>query len=395
MIYLDHAATTPLSAGALSAMMPYLTEDYANPAGMYDAARKASRAVEEAREKVAKLLGVKPSSIFFTSGGTESDNIAVLGLCMAAEKKRMNTAKSGTENTRGRFRLITSQIEHQAVLKCFEKLENDGFDVVYLPVDTNGFVNPKTLEESLTEDTLLVSVMTANNEVGTIEPIEELAALAHRYGALFHTDAVQAAGNIALDLTALNVDAASVSAHKLNGPKGIGALYLKPGIAFEATVSGGGQEKGMRSGTLNVPGIVGFGQAAEEALERLENGSEEKLKALRDHLLFGLLEAIPEAVLNGDREKRLPGNINLSLPGADSSSLLLMLDAAGICASGGSVCSSGKPSHVLRAMAKDERLVNGALRLTLGQENTLEEADICLEELKKIAERLRVNGILR
>jgi len=340
MIYLDHAATTPLSAGALSAMMPYLTENYANPAGMYGSARSAAKAVEKAREQVAKLLGVEPAAVLFTSGGTESDNLAIFGLCDAALQNRTDPAKNGNRSCGcGRFELITSQIEHPAVLKCFEKLEKSGFEVVYLPVDANGLINPKTLEKSLSENTLLVSVMTANNEVGTIEPIRELADLTHRYGALFHTDAVQAAGNIALDLKALDVDAASVSAHKLNGPKGVGALYIKPGTAFETTVYGGGQEKGLRSGTVNVAGIAGFGQAAEEAFWRLQNGGTEKILNLRKRLLSGITEAIPEAVVNGDIDDRLPGNINISLPGTDSSSLLLMLDAKGICASGGSACS--------------------------------------------------------
>ena len=380
LIYFDNAATTPLSEKAPEAMLPYFSELYANPHGLYKGASQARKAVETAREQVAALIGAEAEEIFFTSGGTESDNIAVLGGVRASGKRRAITVKT----------------EHPAVLRCFEELEKEGFDIVYLSPQSDGTVSPEDLEKVLTPDTALVSVMTANNETGVIQPVERLCALAHGAGALFHTDAVQAVGNIEFNLNDFVPDLVSFSAHKIHGPKGVGALYIRRGTKLDPVLFGGGQEKGVRPGTLNAPGIVDFGVAASEAALRLRSGGEEQLSKLRDYLLEKIEEAVPEAVLNGKRTGRLPGNINISLPGADSSSLVIMLDAAGICVSGGSACSniSGKGSHVLRAMGLDEKRVNGALRITLSHLNTKEEADRFLAAIARIAEVLRKNRII-
>ncbi len=380
MIYFDNAAATPLSEKALEAMMPFLNENFANPHGMYSCAKKAGRAVTEARDLVASLIGALPEEIFFTSGGTESDNLAVFG---------------AVRNTRKR-KIITTKIEHPAVLNCFKALEKEGFDVVYLSPDSDGIIRPETLKKVVTRDTALVSVMTANNETGVIQPVKELCRVAHAVDALFHTDAVQAVGNVRFNVNDFVPDIVSFSAHKMHGPKGVGALYIRHGITLTPYMHGGAQESGVRPGTLNVPGIAGFGAAANEAAKRLENGEETKVAKLRDYLLSGIERAVPEAILNGSRSKRLPGNINISLPGADSATMLIMLDAAGICASGGSACGNikGEPSHVLSAMGLEEKRINGALRLTLSHLNTLEEADRFIGEFSKMAEMFRRNGLI-
>jgi cysteine desulfurase len=394
-IYLDHAASTPVSGTVLEAMLPFLTDFQTNPHGSCYSARYALDAVKKARKQVAELIGSEPSGVFFTSGGTESDNLAVLGIARKAFENREK--KAGKRLDKKDFRIVTSAIEHPAVLNAAKQLENEGFDVVYADVDSEGLINENDFEKLLTKKTLLVSIMTANNETGTIEPVGRLSALAREAGALFHTDAVQAAGSIPFSVKETGADAVSLSAHKLNGPKGVGALYLKNPAIVEPLMFGGGQEKGIRPGTLNVPGIVGFGKACEEAAERLENGGASRLAGLRDRFLDGVLEAVPEAHLNGSKDKRLPGNINISFPGCDSSTLLVMLDAAGICASGGSACSSisGRKSHVLAALGLDDKVINGALRLTLGHETTEEETKKCIGELARIADNYRKMGILR
>jgi cysteine desulfurase len=373
-VYMDHGATTPLREEALEAMMPYLKEKYGNPSSIHSRGREARKAVDEAREKVAAALGAEPAEIFFTSGGTESNNIAIRG---AARLKK------------GQGHLITSSIEHHAVLDVCKDLEEDGFRVAVLPVDRHGRVELRAVEQALTPDTFLISVMAANNEVGTLQPVEEIGALARQRGILFHTDAVQTVGQLPVDVKKMNVDFLTLSAHKFNGPKGIGALYVRKGIAVSAVFKGGGQERKLRPGTENVVGIVGLARALELAVSELPQ-KVERLQAMRDRLIKGLL-AIDEVTLNGHPTLRLPGNVNVSFNYIEGESLLLSLDLQGVAASSGSACTSGSldPSHVLMAMGLDHQHAHGSLRLSLGRGNSDEDVDYVLSVIPPIVQRLR------
>ena len=368
MIYLDHAATTPVKKEVLESMLPYFSGEYANPSGSYAGGRKARRAMDNAREKVAAALGAKRSEIYFTSGGSEADNWALRGVVFSGNKRR----------------IVVSSIEHHAILETCAALEQMGVEVAYAPVDKQGYVSPQAIRQLMTEDTALVSVMLANNEVGTIQPIREIADIAHEFGALMHTDAVQAVGHIALDVAALGVDLLSLSSHKFYGPKGIGALYVKSGVKLTNLIYGGAQEKGLRAGTENVPAIVGMGRAIELASQSL-NESAEKISALRDQLEVEILAQIPVVRINGAKDRRLPGHLHLSFEGMDANLLLMRLDMEGIAASSASACAAGamERSHVIRAMGLEE---DGwaDLRLTLGEENTPEDIEKTVAALKRI-----------
>lgn len=356
-------------------MMVAMTEQFGNPSSVHSFGRAAKKALEEAREQVAQLIGAQPGEIVFTSGGTEADNLAVIGTAMANRKKGKH--------------IITSSIEHHALLDSCKWLEKNGFEVTYLPVDSNGLVRVEDLMAALREDTILISIMHVNNEVGTIQPIEEIGKIARDKGILFHTDAVQSVGKIPVDVNELQVDLLSLSAHKIYGPKGVGALYIRKGTRVEPRNFGGGQERKRRPGTENIPGIVGFGKAAE--LARINLPEEQKLIILRDKLIDGLLERIPDCQLNGDREKRIPTNVNVSIRFLEGEALLLSMDLKGIAASSGSACTSGSldPSHVLLAMGICHEIAHGSLRMTLGRDNTEEDIDYVLDELPAIVERLR------
>lgn len=375
-IYLDNAATTPVDKRVLEAMLPYYSDVFGNPSSLYSYGQEAKKAIEEAREKVAKALGADSDEIYFTSGGSESDNWALKGVAYALKDKGNH--------------IITTEIEHHAVLNTCRYLEKEGFKVTYLPVDEYGLVKPEDLKKAITDKTILVSIMFANNEIGTIEPIEELVKIAHEKNVYFHTDAVQAVGNVPIDVKKLDVDLLSLSAHKIYGPKGVGALYIKKGVKIHSLIQGGTQEKNRRAGTENVPGIVGLGEAMELITKNLDSHIN-KLTFLRDKLINGILEKIPYARLNGHPTKRLPGNVNVSFEFIDGESLILNLDMAGICASSGSACTSGslEPSHVLLAIGLPRELARGSLRLTIGKENTEEDIDKVLEALPQIVKRLR------
>lgn len=375
-IYLDNAATTPVDKRVLEAMLPYYSDVFGNPSSPYSYGQEAKKAIEEAREKVAKALGADSDEIYFTSGGSESDNWALKGVAYALKDKGNH--------------IITTEIEHHAVLNTCRYLEKEGFEVTYLPVDEYGLVKPEDLKKAITDKTILVSIMFANNEIGTIEPIEELVKIAHEKNVYFHTDAVQAVGNIPIDVKKLDVDLLSLSAHKIYGPKGVGALYIKKGIKIHSLIQGGTQEKNKRAGTENVPGIVGLGEAIELITKNLDSHIN-KLTFLRDKLINGILEKIPYVRLNGHPTKRLPGNVNVSFEFVDGESLILNLDMAGICASSGSACTSGslEPSHVLLAIGHSKELARGSLRLTIGKDNTEEDIDKVLEVLPQIIKRLR------
>ncbi len=375
-IYMDHAATTPVRPEVLQAMMPYFTEQFGNASSIYRIGRENRKAVDAARADVAGALHADPTEIFFTASGSEADNWAIKGAAAARASK-------------GRH-LITSAIEHPAVLNVFEHLGRNGFEITYLPVDSDGVVHPETLKGAMRPDTILVSVMMANNEIGTIQPIAELAAIAREGGALFHTDAVQAAGNIVVDVKALGVDMLTISGHKFYGPKGIGALYIRKGLKIEPLLHGGHQERGKRAGTENVPGIVGMAKALVLATGQLDAHAA-KLSALRDRVLAGVMERIPHVKLNGHPAQRLPGNLNLSFRFIEGESLLLMLDMKGIAASSGSACTSGSldPSHVLLAIGLPHEIAHGSLRLSFGDMNTEADADYLLEHLAAIVARLR------
>ncbi len=375
-IYLDNAATTRMKEEVLQEMLPYLRESYANPSAIYGFAGEAKRAVRLAREQAAALIGAKPTEIFFTGGGTESDNWAL-----------RSVAESYAE--RGKH-IVVSAIEHHAVLHTCKYLEKQGYAVTYLPVDAEGKVLPETLEKAVCPDTVLVSIMAANNEIGTLEPLAQLSAIAHGQGALFHTDAVQAYGHIPLSVEELGIDLLSASGHKLGGPKGVGILYCRENLRLSPLLHGGAQERGRRAGTLNVPGIVGFGKAAALAGETLQQRMEREC-ALRDHLIDSILTKIPHSRLNGPRRDRLPGSAHFCFRDIEGESLLILLDQKGICASGGSACTSGAsdPSHVLLAIGLSYEEARGSLRLTLSEENTLEELDRTVEAVREIVERLR------
>ncbi|HAA65051.1 MAG TPA: cysteine desulfurase NifS [Thermoanaerobacter sp.] len=375
-IYLDNAATTPVDKRVLEAMLPYYSDVFGNPSSLHSHGQEAKKAIEEAREKVAKALGADSEEIYFTSGGSESDNWALKGVAYALKEKGNH--------------IITTEIEHHAVLHTCRYLEKEGFKVTYLPVDEYGLVKPEDLKKAITDKTILVSIMFANNEIGTIEPIEELVKIAHEKNIYFHTDAVQAVGNVPIDVKKLDVDLLSLSAHKIYGPKGVGALYIKKGVKIHSLIQGGTQERNRRAGTENVPGIVGLGEAIELITKNLDSHIN-KLKFLRDKLINGILEKIPYTRLNGHPTKRLPGNVNVSFEFIDGESLILNLDMAGICASSGSACTSGslEPSHVLLAIGLSKELARGSLRLTIGKDNTEEDIDKVLEALPQIVKRLR------
>jgi len=375
-IYLDHAATTPVHPRVLERMLPYLKDQYGNPSSVYRLGREAKKAIEDAREKVAQLIGAEPREIVFTSGGTESDNIALQGVARA-------------NRARGRH-IITSSIEHHAILHTAEALEKEGFEVTYLPVDKYGLVSIADLEAAIREDTILISIMYANNEVGTIQPIREIGRVAREHGIIFHTDAVQAVGYVPIDVNRDNIDLLSLSGHKLYGPKGIGALYIRKGTRRAPLMGGGSQERKWRPGTENVPGIVGLGEAAALTGENMEERAG-KLRRLRDMLIEGVLERIDHVRLNGHPQQRLPGNAHFAFEFIEGESLLLNLDLEGIAASSGSACTSGslEPSHVLLAMGIPHEIAHGSLRLTLGEDNTEEDIKRVLEVLPPIVQKLR------
>ncbi|MDI3477978.1 MAG: cysteine desulfurase [Thermoanaerobacterium sp.] len=374
-IYLDNAATTPLKPEVLDSMMPFFDNRFGNPSALYSYGQEAKKAIEEARDKVAVAIGASADEIFFTSGGTESDNWALIGAAYALKNKGNH--------------IVTTSIEHHAVLHTCQYLKKQGFEITYLPVDEYGLVDPNDLKEAIKDNTILVSIMYANNEIGTIEPIEELADIAKDRGILFHTDAVQAVGNVPIDLKKLDVDMLSISAHKIYGPKGVGALYIKKGVRIDSLIHGGAQERNRRAGTENVAGIVGFGTAIELITKNIDEHIK-KQTMLRDKLIDGILK-IPYTRLNGHPMKRLPGNVNVSFEFVDGESLILSLDMEGICVSSGSACTAGSidPSHVLLAIGLPEEIAHGSLRLTIGEENTEEEIDTVINKLPKIVDRLR------
>lgn len=374
--YFDNSATTRVKDEVFKEMIPYLSIEYGNPSSLYSIGRSAKRAISEARRRVASLINCSPEEIYFTSCGSESDNTALKGIAYANKEKGNH--------------IITSKIEHPAILNSCKSLENKGFKISYIDVDKDGMLNLEKLESEITDQTILISIMYANNEIGTIEPIKEIARIAHSHGIIFHTDAVQAVGNIPIDVKKMNIDMLSLSGHKLYAPKGIGALYVKSGIEFERFMDGGHQEKNKRSGTENVSEIVALGKACQIAEKNIEQ-YQQKLKKLRDYCLKKIQEKIPDIHINGTMERRLPGNINISFKDLNSGELLLRLDEVGICASGGSACSSkeASPSHVLTAIGLPSELSKGALRLTFGDYNSIEDVDYLVENLVRIVEEMR------
>ena len=380
-IYLDNAATTAVSPEVLTAMLPYFTECYGNPSSIHSTGRDAHKAVDAARRQVAAAINADPSEIYFTAGGSESDNWAIKGTAFAKRDKGNH--------------IITTAIEHHAVLHTCQWLEKQGFEVTYLPVDENGLVSVEDVEKAITDKTILSSVMAANNEIGTIEPIAEIGALARSRGILFHTDAVQAVGAIPLDVKAMNIDMLSMSGHKFHGPKGIGALYIRKGVRLDTLIAGGAQERGKRAGTENLPGIVGIGKAIEIATRDMEANAA-RMTALRDKLIHGILESIPDVRLNGHPTRRLPNNVNVSVRYIEGEALLLRLDLAGIAGSSGSACTSGSldPSHVLLAIGLPHEIAHGSLRLTLGTDTTEADIDEVLDKLPGIVKNLRDMSVL-
>lgn len=374
MIYLDNAASTKIHADVLQEMLPYLKEQFGNPSSIHRYGRMAQKAIQKARKQVANLINADPSEILFTSGGTESNNTALYGVV----KKFPNS------------RIITSSVEHDAILEPCKKLEKEGFEVVYLPVDNKGLVNAMDLSKTITDNTSLVSIMFGNNEVGTLQPVSEMAKICHEKKIPFHSDAVQAVGKIPVDVKELGIDLLSISSHKLNGPKGVGALYVNKDLRIDPLILGGGQEKGFRSGTENVANIVGFGKACEIAKNNFLDNTK-KMKELRDYLSKKILHEIHAVTLNGHPEKRLPNNIHLTFLGVNGEDLLIKLDENGIAASTGSACSVQiqKASHVLQAMGFSHEQITGSLRLTVGTSNTIEEMDKTVEILKKVVGELR------
>ncbi|MDP4094297.1 MAG: cysteine desulfurase NifS [Bacillota bacterium] len=375
-IYFDHAATTATRKEVVEAMLPYFTEKFGNPSSIYTLGRESKKAIEESRDKVAKALGATSKEIFFTGSGTEADNWAVKGVAYANRQKGKH--------------IITTSIEHHAILHTCQYLESDGFEVTYLPVDENGLVTPEQVEKAIRPDTILISIMFANNEIGTIQPIAEIGKIAKTHKIYFHTDAVQAVGNVPINVEEMNIDLLSLSGHKFYGPKGIGALYVRKGTKMISFMHGGAQERGRRASTENVAAIVGLGKAIEIATEKMDEYNK-KLLALRDRTIEEIQKKIPFIKLNGDRYKRLPGNVNFSFNFIEGESLLLMLDMKGIAASSGSACTSGSldPSHVLLAIGLPHEIAHGSLRITFGEENTQEDVDYLLEALVPIVERLR------
>ena len=375
-IYLDNAATTKTSQEVVDAMLPYFTENYGNASSIYEVGQRSKEAITTAREDIAKVLGAKTEEIYFTAGGSEADNWALKAAFEAYSKK-------------GNY-IITTKIEHHAILHTCEYLEKKGAEITYLDVDENGLVNLDELQKAIRPETILISIMFANNEIGTIEPVKEIGMIAKEHGVLFHTDAVQAFGQVPIDVDEMNIDMLSSSAHKINGPKGIGFLYIRKGVKIRSFVHGGAQERKRRAGTENVPGIVGYGVAAKRAAETMEVRTA-KERELRDYFIDRVLKEIPYVKLNGDPVKRLPNNINLSFRFVEGESLLIMLDMKGIAASSGSACTSGSldPSHVLLAIGLPHEIAHGSLRLTLGEDTTKEDLDYTLEQLKEIIGKLR------
>ena len=376
-VYADHSATTPISKPVLNAMLPYLTEGYGNPSSIYSKGREAKKALESARGQVAEALHAKPSEIYFTSCRTESDNWAIKGAAAAGARK-------------GKRHLITTNFEHHAVLHTMQMLEKEGFEVTYLPVDSQGLITAAQVREAIRPDTALVSIMYANNEIGTILPIPEIGAVCREARVPFHTDAVQAVGQVAIDVGAQQIDMLSLSGHKLNAPKGVGVLYLRSGLVIDTFMHGGAQERGRRAGTENLASIMGLAAAITIASFQIEERAARRT-AMRDRLIDGILGQIPRCRLNGSREHRLPGSLNISFEGIEGESLLLLLDMKGVCASSGSACTSGSldPSHVLLAIGLPHEIAHGSLRLSLGDENTMEDVEYILEILPPIIERLR------
>ncbi|NLI60538.1 MAG: cysteine desulfurase NifS [Clostridiales bacterium] len=375
-VYLDHAATTNTKKEVLDEMLPYFVEEYGNPSSIHSYGRQAKKAIDKAREKVARALNARFEEIFFTGGGTEADNWAIKGVALANQNKGKH--------------IITSAIEHHAVLFTCEYLEKRGFEVTYLPVDSYGLVDPKEVEKAIRPDTSLISIMFANNEIGTIQPIKEIGKIAKEKGVYFHTDAVQAIGQVDIDVNDMNIDLLSLSGHKIYGPKGIGALYVRKGTRLTPLLHGGTQERNRRAGTENIPGIIGLGKAVEIAYENMEKNNQHLLR-LRDRLIEGIMERIEDVTLNGHPTSRLPGNVNMSFRYIEGESLLLSLDMKGIAASSGSACTSGSldPSHVLLAIGLSHETAHGSLRMTLGDDNTDEDIDYVLETLPPIVKRLR------
>lgn len=378
-VYADNAATTPMSESVFEAMKPFLTEFYGNPSSLYRIGREARRAVTEARMKVARALNAKdPSEIIFTGGGSQADNLAIRGYVKG-------------RSARGKKHIITSKIEHHAVLYTCEALEKEGYPVTYLDVDAQGHVDLEQLESVITDQTALVTIMAANNEIGTIQNLKAISEIAHAHGAVFHTDAVQAVGHMPLDVQEMGIDMLSLSAHKFRGPKGIGALYVRRGIALEPLVYGGGQERGLASGTENVAGMVGLGQAIEDATGEHLAEKMGYVKKLTDRLVKGIMDAIPYTHYTGDPVNRLPGTASFVFEAIEGEGLILRLDLAGICGSTGSACSTGSldPSHVLMAIGLPHEIAHGSLRLTLGEQNTEEDVDYLIENVTKVVETLR------
>lgn len=376
IIYLDNAATTKMAPEVLTSMLPYFQEEYGNASAIYSFGARNKDVIQKQREEIAAVLGAKTNEIYFTAGGSEADNWALKATAEAYAKKGKH--------------IITSKIEHHAILHTAEYLEKQGFEVTYLNVDGDGMISLEELKDAIRPDTILISVMFANNEIGTLEPIKEIGQIAREHNILFHTDAVQAFGQVPIDVDVYNIDMLSASAHKLNGPKGIGFLYIRKGVKILSMIHGGAQERRRRAGTENVPAIVGFGTAAKMAAQSMERKAAYETK-LRDYLIMRVMQEIPYAKLNGHREKRLPNNANFSFEFIEGESMLILLDMAGICASSGSACTSGSldPSHVLLAIGLPHEKAHGSLRLTLSEETTQEEIDYVVDKLKEIVERLR------
>ena len=376
LIYMDNAATTPVKPEVLDAMLPYFTEKFGNPSSIYSISSENKKAITDAREVIAKTINTTPENIYFTAGGSESDNWALKATADAYASKGKH--------------IITTKIEHHAIIHTCEYLETKGFEITYLDVDENGLVKLDELTAAIRPDTILISVMFANNEIGTIEPIAEIGKIAHEHGVLFHTDAVQAYTQVPIDVEAMNIDMMSTSGHKINGPKGIGFLYIRKGVKIKSFIHGGAQERHRRAGTENVTGIIGLAKAAEIATANMKERTAEEIK-VRDHLIERIEKEIPYAKLNGDRVKRLPNNVNFSFQFVEGESMLILLDSKGICASSGSACTSGSldPSHVLLAIGLPHEIAHGSLRLTISDQITMEDADYVVDNLKEIVNHLR------
>jgi cysteine desulfurase len=376
IIYMDNAATTPVKPEVLDAMLPYFTEKFGNPSSIYSISSQNKKDITTARETIAKVINTDTANIYFTAGGSESDNWALKATAEAYSNK-------------GRH-IITSKIEHHAILHTCDYLEKRGYNITYIDVDENGIVDLKQLEEAIRPDTILISIMFANNEIGTIEPIAEIGKIAKEHGVLFHTDAVQAFTQVPIDVEEMNIDMLSVSGHKINGPKGIGFLYIRKGVKIRSFVHGGAQERSRRAGTENVPGIIGLAKATEIAVGNMKERTAKEIE-VRNHIIERVMNEIPYTRLNGDRERRLPNNINFSFQFIEGESMLIMLDSFGICASSGSACTSGAldPSHVLLAIGLPHEIAHGSLRLTISEDTTMEDADFVVDKLKGIVERLR------